>query len=105
VSYQAFDIVADGGAERIGQILAEVLDLFARGVLTELPVRTWDVARTGEALRSMGQARHTGKYVVRMPAPPDGSGTVLVTGASGVLAGLAARHLAGTGRAGRLLLA
>jgi NADPH:quinone reductase-like Zn-dependent oxidoreductase len=105
VSYQAFDIVADGGAERIGQILAIVLDLFARGVLTELPVRTWDVARTGEALRFMGQARHVGKNVVRMPAPLDQAGTVLVTGASGVLAGLAARHLAVTGRAGRLLLA
>ena len=34
----------------------------------------------------------------------DPAGTVLVTGGSGVLAGLTARHLAVTGRAGRLLL-
>jgi acyl carrier protein/NADP-dependent 3-hydroxy acid dehydrogenase YdfG len=53
----------------------------------------------------MGQGRHTGKNVVRIPVPLDGSGTVLVTGAPGVLGGLAARHLAGTGRAGRLVLA
>ncbi|MEU6238891.1 type I polyketide synthase, partial [Kitasatospora sp. NPDC047058] len=33
-----------------------------------------------------------------------GAGTVLITGASGALGGLVARHLAATGRAGRLLL-
>ncbi|HEV3291844.1 MAG TPA: type I polyketide synthase, partial [Streptosporangiaceae bacterium] len=36
---------------------------------------------------------------------PDPAGTVLITGGSGVLAGLTARHLAEQGRAGRLLLA
>ncbi|MBV6703558.1 KR domain-containing protein, partial [Kitasatospora aureofaciens] len=48
--------------------------------------------------------------LVRVPSAPtaagiDGrGGTVLVTGASGALGGLVARHLAATGRAGRLLL-
>jgi NADP-dependent 3-hydroxy acid dehydrogenase YdfG/acyl carrier protein len=56
-------------------------------------------------LRFMGQGRHTGKNVVRVPASLDRAGTVLVTGGSGVLAGLTARHLAQTGRAGRLVLA
>jgi acyl transferase domain-containing protein/acyl carrier protein len=104
VSYRAFDLM-DAGPERIGEILAIVLDLFERGVLTPLPVRSWELDRVGEALRFMGQGRHVGKNVVRLPAAPDPAGTVLITGGSGVLAGLTARHLAAQGRAGRLLLA
>jgi NADPH:quinone reductase-like Zn-dependent oxidoreductase/acyl carrier protein/NADP-dependent 3-hydroxy acid dehydrogenase YdfG len=104
VSYRAFDL-AEAGPERTGQILAEVLALFGRGVLAPLPVRAWGLEQAGEALRFLGQGRHVGKNVVRVPAPLDGTGTVLVTGAPGVLGGLAAGHLAGTGRAGRLLLA
>jgi polyketide synthase 12 len=103
VSYQAFDL-AEAGPERTGEILAEVLGLFARGILTDLPVRCWGVDQAGEAMRFMGQGRHMGKNVVRVPVPLDGSGTVLMTGAPGVLGGLTARHLAGTGRAGRLVL-
>ncbi len=95
----------EAGPERIGQILALVLDLFARGVLSPLPVRPWELDRAGEAVRFMGQGQHVGKNVVRVPAVLDRSGTVLVTGGSGVLAGLTARHLAATGRAGRLVLA
>ncbi|HEV3293565.1 MAG TPA: beta-ketoacyl synthase N-terminal-like domain-containing protein, partial [Streptosporangiaceae bacterium] len=105
VSYLAFDLVGSAGPERTGQILAEVLGLFARGMLAPLPVRCWGVDQVGEALRFMGQGRHTGKNVARVPAGLDGSGTVLVMGGSGVLAGLVARHLASTGRAGRLVLA
>jgi NADPH:quinone reductase-like Zn-dependent oxidoreductase len=105
VSYQAFDLVTHAGPERVGQILGIVLDLFARGILTGLPVRAWGLDQAGEALRFMGQGRHTGKNVIRVPAPLDRAGTVLITGASGVLAGLTARHLAGTGQAGLLLLA
>jgi polyketide synthase 12 len=104
VSYRAFDL-PEAGQERIGQILAEVLDLFARGVLTELPVRSWDLSQAGDALRFMGEGRHTGKNVVQLPAPPDWSGTALVTGASGVLAGLVVRHLVTGHRAGHLVLA
>ena len=103
VSYQAFSL-PDEDPERTREVLAAVLDLFRRGVLAPLPVRCWEPARTGEALRFMGQGRHTGKNVVRVPAPLDERGTVLVTGGSGVLAGLTARHLAATGRAGWLLL-
>jgi mycoketide-CoA synthase len=104
VSYRAFDL-AEAGPERIGQILALVLDLFGRGVLAPLPVRSWDLAQTGDALRFMGQGRHTGKNVVRVPAPLDPAGTVLVTGAPGVLGGLTARRLVTAHGAGRLLLA
>jgi NADPH:quinone reductase-like Zn-dependent oxidoreductase/malonyl CoA-acyl carrier protein transacylase/acyl carrier protein len=103
VSYRTFDVM-DAGPRRLAEILAEVLDLFGRGLLAPLPVRTWDVARTGDALRLMGQGRHTGKNVLRVPAPLNPTGTVLITGGSGVMAALAARHLAASGQAGRLLL-
>jgi acyl transferase domain-containing protein/NADPH:quinone reductase-like Zn-dependent oxidoreductase/NADP-dependent 3-hydroxy acid dehydrogenase YdfG/acyl carrier protein len=104
VSYRAFDL-AEAGPARIGQILATVLSLAGRGILAPLPVQTWGLDQAGDALRLLGQGRGTGKNVVRIPAPLDRAGTVLITGASGVLAGLTARHLAGTGRAGQLLLA
>ena len=100
MSYQAFDLV-EAGPERIGEILAEVLDLFARGVLTRAAgagLGRW--TRPAEALRFMGQGRHTGKNVVRMPGAAgrvrDGAGHR----GAGVLGGLMARHLAET-RAGR----
>src|SRR5580692_6000592 len=46
VSYQAFEL-GEAGPERVGRILAEVLDLFARGVLVPLPVRAWDLGQAG----------------------------------------------------------
>ena len=63
----------------------------------------WDVRRAPEAFRFMSQARHTGKLVLTIPpdpAAPRRAGTVLVTGGTGTLGGLVARHLAGH-RAGR----
>ncbi|MGW7560481.1 type I polyketide synthase [Streptomyces sp. NPDC054757] len=51
-----------------------------------------------------GRAVSTPLSAARPPAA-HGTSTVLVTGASGALGGLVARHLARTGRAGRLLLA
>ncbi|HEV3289792.1 MAG TPA: SDR family NAD(P)-dependent oxidoreductase, partial [Streptosporangiaceae bacterium] len=91
--YRAFDLLADAGPERIGQMLAELAGLFERGVLRPLPVTAWDVRRAPEAFRYMSQARHTGKLVLTLP-PVLGGGPVLVTGGTGTLGGLVARHLA-----------
>ncbi|MEV5769568.1 SDR family NAD(P)-dependent oxidoreductase, partial [Micromonospora sp. NPDC052213] len=104
VAYRAFDLNEAGGV-RIGQMLAELLALFEQGVLRPLPVRVWDVRQARAALRHISQARHVGKVVLQVPAPVDPDGTVLVTGASGTLAGVVARHLVTTGQARRLLLA
>ncbi|MFI2652816.1 SDR family NAD(P)-dependent oxidoreductase, partial [Micromonospora fulviviridis] len=104
VTYRAFELNAAGG-DRIGQLLAELLDLFERGVLTPLPTRVWDVRQARQALRHMSQARHVGKVVLTVPVPADPGGTTLITGASGTLAGLVARHLVTTGQARHLLLA
>ncbi|TMU99902.1 type I polyketide synthase [Streptomyces sp. DASNCL29] len=93
VRYRAFDLVLDAGADRIQAMLAELAALIGRGALTPLPVRAWDVRRAGEALRYVSQARHIGKVVLTVPRPWDPAGTVLLTGASGTLGGVLARHL------------
>ncbi|MCX4690361.1 SDR family NAD(P)-dependent oxidoreductase [Kitasatospora purpeofusca] len=92
VRYRAFDLM-EAGPERIGEMLADVLGLFEQGVLRPLPVTGWDVRRAPAALRSLGQARGVGKNVLLLPARPDPEGTVLVTGATGTLGRLLARHL------------
>ncbi|MGC4750685.1 SDR family NAD(P)-dependent oxidoreductase, partial [Micromonospora sp. DT201] len=92
VRYRAFDLV-EAGPDRIGEMLTEVLDLFERGVLRPIPVTAWDVRRAPEAFRHLGQARHVGKMVLTVPAPIDPAGTVLITGGTGTLGALTARHL------------
>ncbi|WP_189959863.1 type I polyketide synthase, partial [Streptomyces alanosinicus] len=92
VVYRAFDLM-DVAAERIGQMLAELVALFEAGVLKPLPVTCWDVRRAPEAFRYLSQARHVGKVVLTVPVPLDPDGTVLVTGGTGGLGALVARHL------------
>ncbi|MFI6159260.1 type I polyketide synthase [Micromonospora haikouensis] len=104
VAYQAFDLNEAGG-ERIGQMLGELLALFESGALSPLPVRVWDVRQARQALRHLSQAKHVGKVVLTVPVPADAEGTTLVTGASGTLVGVVARHLVASGRSRRLVLA
>jgi acyl transferase domain-containing protein/NADPH:quinone reductase-like Zn-dependent oxidoreductase/acyl carrier protein len=92
VWYRSFDL-AEAGPERIGEMLAELVALFEAGVLRPPPVTTWDVRRAPEAFRALSQATIVGKAVLTMPPVLDPGGTVLVTGGTGVLGGLVARHL------------
>ncbi|WP_413106119.1 type I polyketide synthase [Streptomyces sp. Inha503] len=92
VSYQAFDLM-EAGPDRIQEMWGELISLFEGGVLRPLPVRSWDVRRAPEAFRFISQARHTGKVALTIPRRLDGSGTVLVTGGTGGLGALLARHL------------
>jgi acyl transferase domain-containing protein/NADPH:quinone reductase-like Zn-dependent oxidoreductase len=103
VDYQFFDLVRLE-PEHIGRMLAELLPLFEQGVLRPLPVTAWDVRRTREAFRYLGQARHVGKVVLTVPTPLDPDGTVLITGGTGTLGRLIARHLTTQHGARRLLL-
>nr|AJW65409.1 type I modular polyketide synthase [Nocardiopsis sp. CMB-M0232] len=102
VRYRAFDSI-DAGPERIGRMLAELVDLYERGVLGALPVAEWPVSRARDAFRWLSQAKHTGKLVLVLPEPPLSSGTVLITGGSGHLAGIMARHAVARG-AGHVVL-
>lgn len=103
VRYQVFDL-REAGPERTREMLAEVLRLFGEGVLTPMPVTTWDLRRAPEAFRYLSQARHVGKIVLTVPAPLDPQGTVLITGATGTLGRLVARHLVTEHDARHLLL-
>ena len=103
VSYQAFDLM-DPGPERIGQILAELGGLFGSGVLWALPRTVFDVRQARAALRWMSQAGHTGKIVLSIPQPLDRDGSVLVTGGTGTLGGLTARHLVAAHHVRHLIL-
>ncbi|MET7719082.1 SDR family NAD(P)-dependent oxidoreductase, partial [Streptomyces sp. NPDC005407] len=92
VTYRAFDLF-DAGPERIAEILSALLGLFERGVLVPLPVTAWDVRKAPEAFRHLSQAKNVGKVVLTMPVALDPQGTVLVTGGTGGLGALVARHL------------
>jgi acyl transferase domain-containing protein/NADPH:quinone reductase-like Zn-dependent oxidoreductase/NADP-dependent 3-hydroxy acid dehydrogenase YdfG len=93
VNYRAFDMI-EAGPERIQEMLLEVLGLFERGVLEHLPLRAWDMRCAVDAFRFMSQARHVGKLVLTLPAPAlDPDRTVLITGGTGLLGGMLARHL------------
>ncbi|MDT0544767.1 type I polyketide synthase [Streptomyces sp. DSM 41529] len=88
--------VLDLGAPReegLGRILTEVLARFARDELTHPPVRVFDIRRARDAFRLMSRAAHIGKIVLTLPRPLEPEGTVLVTGGTGTLGGLIARHL------------
>ncbi|WP_250294498.1 beta-ketoacyl synthase N-terminal-like domain-containing protein, partial [Streptomyces atroolivaceus] len=91
VRYRAFDL-GEAGAGRLGEMLAHLAELFARGELTPLPVTAWDTRRAPQAFRYMSQARHVGK-VVLTNARAALEGTVLVTGGTGVIGSAVARHL------------
>ncbi|WAL99212.1 type I polyketide synthase [Streptomyces sp. Je 1-369] len=90
--YRAFDLVPHAGPDRIGEMLAEMGELFASGVLAPLPVKTWPLGRARQAFRFMSQAKHTGKLVLEIPPSLDQEGTVLITGGTGVLAAAVAEH-------------
>ncbi|MEU3862949.1 type I polyketide synthase, partial [Streptomyces sp. NPDC028722] len=103
VDYRSFDLLR-APTDRITELLAEVLRLLSSGALAPLPVSEWDVRRAPEAFRYVSQARHVGKVVLTLPVALDPARTVLVTGATGALGGLVARHLVTEHGARRLLL-
>jgi polyketide synthase 12 len=103
VTYQAFDLM-DPGLARLAQILTELTRLFTDGTLQPLPATCWDIRRAPEAFRHMSQARHTGKIVLTIPRQPDPAGTTLITGGTGTLGSILARHLAANGTRHLLLL-
>ncbi len=91
VRYRAFDLF-EPGRTRMGEYIVELSRMFAEGVVAPLPVTTWDVRRAPAALRHLSQARHIGKVVMTMP-DAWASGTVLITGGTGMAGAAVARHL------------
>jgi polyene macrolide polyketide synthase len=92
VRYRAFD-VTDAGPDRIRRMWTELAVMFERGELRPLPVRGGDVRQAKAAFRFLSQGRNVGKLALRIPRPLDPAGTVLITGGTGGLGALMARHL------------
>ncbi len=103
VRYGAFDLL-EAGPDRIQEMLREIAGLFSTGVLRHSPIRTWDVRRGADAFRFLREGRNVGKVVLTVPAPLDPDGTVLITGGTGGLGALFARHLVERYGARHLLL-
>ncbi|XBL45717.1 SDR family NAD(P)-dependent oxidoreductase [Mycobacterium europaeum] len=105
VRYRAFDLM-EAGPDRIAEMLAELMRLFADGTLKPLPVKVFDVRRAADAYRFVSQARHIGKVVLTMPDGPAGlgGGTVLITGGTGMAGAAVARHLVDRHRVPHVML-
>ncbi|WP_410600944.1 type I polyketide synthase [Amycolatopsis sp. lyj-90] len=104
IDYRPFTL-AEAGPDGLHDMLVQIVGLMASGVLAKSPVRVWDVRRARDAFRFMSQAKHTGKMVFTIPAAAvSASRSALITGGTGTLGGLVARHLASTGRADELVL-
>jgi len=104
VDYRSF-VLLDVDPDRLGKILATLVELFDTGALTPARTTAWDLRQAPEVFRYISQARHLGKNVLTVPAPLRPGGTVLLTGGTGVLGALAARHLVAKYGVRRLLLA
>ncbi|MEU7614482.1 SDR family NAD(P)-dependent oxidoreductase, partial [Micromonospora sp. NPDC049204] len=104
VAYQTFDLM-QAGPDRIQHMLTHIVTMLDEGNLQPLPVTTWGIRDAKQAFRFISQARHVGKIVLRVPPPINPSGTVLITGGTGQLGGLVARHLVAAHGAQHLILA
>ncbi|WP_037837542.1 SDR family NAD(P)-dependent oxidoreductase, partial [Streptomyces sp. NRRL F-5650] len=91
VVYRAFDLY-EAGLDTLHEIFLAVMELFADGRVSRLPLTVWNVRDARRAFREMSQGRHTGKLVLDT-GDGFGGGTVLVTGGTGGVGSLVARHL------------
>ncbi|RMI32138.1 SDR family NAD(P)-dependent oxidoreductase [Nocardia stercoris] len=104
VRYASF-MLMEAGPERLREVLAALVALFDRGELKPYPITAWDLRRAPAAFRHLSQARGVGKNVLIVPTPPRTDGTVLITGGTGGLGVVAARHLITAHGARRFVLA
>ena len=93
------------GRNGCGKSSLRSLSLFERGALRPLPVRTWDIRNAPAAFRYLREGHNVGKLVLTIPRAADTAGTVLITGGTGALGSLVARHLASKHGVRHLLLA
>lgn len=103
VRYRAFDLTAVD-PDQLRRMLYEISELFGSGALRPPPIRAWDIRDSPVAYRFMAQARHVGKIVLTVPTELDPHGTVLITGGTGMIGALLARHLVESSGVKHLLL-
>ncbi|MFI1018265.1 type I polyketide synthase [Streptomyces sp. NPDC020965] len=91
VDYRAFDLY-EAGPDVIHEMFQAVMELFAAGRVRLNPIAVWNIRDARKAFRRMSQGRHIGKMIFEM-GDGFGGGTVLVTGGTGGVGSLVARHL------------
>jgi NADPH:quinone reductase-like Zn-dependent oxidoreductase len=92
VTYLYFDLLSEG-PDRVRGALDVIAGLLTDGTLRPPRIETFDLHRAPEAFDTMRNAGHLGKIVLTLPRRLDPSRTVLITGGTGTLGGLLARHL------------
>ncbi|XHL86344.1 SDR family NAD(P)-dependent oxidoreductase [Streptomyces niveus] len=90
--YMSYELPDD--PERLRPTLTRLAALFDEGLLRPLPLTAVDMRHAPRAIRRVRDAAHIGKVVLTVSRPLDPGGTVLITGGTGSLGALAARHLA-----------
>ncbi|MGW1993888.1 type I polyketide synthase [Embleya sp. NPDC001921] len=91
VDYQAFDLY-EAGPDAMREMFRAVMELFADGRLHLNPIAVRNIRDARKAFREMSQGRNIGKVILDLGSG-FGSGTVLVTGGTGGVGSLVARHL------------
>ncbi|MEV0558617.1 type I polyketide synthase [Streptomyces sp. NPDC050597] len=91
VDYRAFDLY-EAGPDAIHDMFCAVMALFTDGRVRSNPISVRNIRDARKAFREMSQGRHIGKLVLDM-GDGFGGGTVLVTGGTGGVGSLVARHL------------
>ncbi|MYT71839.1 MULTISPECIES: SDR family NAD(P)-dependent oxidoreductase, partial [unclassified Streptomyces] len=91
VHYEAFDLW-EAGPDALQEMFRAVMDLFADGRIRLGPISLTGIRDARRTFREMSQGRHIGKLVLEVGGG-FGGGTVLVTGGTGGVGSLVARHL------------
>ncbi|WP_327364843.1 type I polyketide synthase [Streptomyces sp. NBC_01296] len=92
VDYRAFDLYGTAGPDTIHEMFRDVMELFADGRVQLSPISVRSIRDARKTFREMSQGRHVGKLVFDLSGG-FGGGTVLVTGGTGGVGSLVARHL------------
>ncbi|GAA1374789.1 SDR family NAD(P)-dependent oxidoreductase [Streptomyces beijiangensis] len=103
VGYEAFDLY-EAGPDAIRDMFRAVMELFTEGRIRLNPVSLRGIRDARRTFREMSQGRHVGKLVLEV-GDGLGGGTVLVTGGTGGVGSLVARHLVAERGVRSLLLA
>ncbi|MGH8794135.1 MAG: alpha/beta fold hydrolase, partial [Stackebrandtia sp.] len=101
VDYRYFDL---DDPDEVGAGLRRLSELFSTNVFQPPLINAWPIDRAPEAFDLMRRAEHLGKIVFTMPRGRDADKTVLITGGTGTLGGLLARHLVAAHGVRHLLL-
>ncbi|OIJ88637.1 hypothetical protein BIV25_36330 [Streptomyces sp. MUSC 14] len=104
VRHQAFNLLRLP-PEHLARLLNRAVALFAEGAFTWPAVTDMDVRRAPEAFALLHRGTHVGKVVLTFPPLLDPDGTVLITGGTGAVGRVIARHLVTEHGVRRLLLA